>query len=72
MSNCDGVFLIDTEGLFASLNKNEENKRLDFDSKLMLFCLTVSNFVIINTKGNLDSESLKILKSSMERFEVLQ
>lgn len=37
----------------------------------MLFCLAVSDFVIINTKGNLDNQSAQILKSSMDRFEAL-
>ncbi len=47
------------------MNKKDAARRKDFDSKLVLFCLAVSDFVIINTKGNLDSESSKILKSSM-------
>lgn len=71
LPNCDGVFLIDTEGLFATLNKKDATRRKDFDSKLVLFCLAVSDFVLINTKGNLDSESSRILKSSMERFAAL-
>jgi len=31
LPNCDGVFLIDTEGLLATVNKREEAKRTDFD-----------------------------------------
>lgn len=53
------------------VNKRESARRKDFDSKLVLFCLAVSDYVLINTKGNLDNESSKILKSSMERFEAL-
>ncbi len=34
--NCDGIFLIDTEGL-------------------VLFCLAVSDFVLVNTKRNIDN-----------------
>ncbi len=60
---CDGIFLIDTEGLFATLNKKDSERRTNFDSKLVLFCLAVSDFVLINTKGNMDSESTRILKS---------
>jgi len=71
LSNCDGLFLLDTEGLFASLNRKDSARRKDFDIKLVLFCLAVSDFVIINTKGNLDSESSKILQSSMDRFAAL-
>lgn len=55
----------------AIVNKKDEQRRKDFDAKLVLFCLAVSDFVLINTKGNLDNESSKILKSSMERFSAL-
>ena len=55
LPNCDGVFLIDTEGLFATVSKKDAVRRKDFDSKLVLFCLAVSDFVIINTKRDLDS-----------------
>lgn len=69
--NCDGVFLIDTEGLFASLSNTDKRKRLNFDRKLVLFCLAISDIVLINTKGNLDNESIKILKSCKKKFEGL-
>jgi ATPase subunit of ABC transporter with duplicated ATPase domains len=73
LPNCDGVFLLDTEGLFANLNRKDKVKRKkDFDAKLVLFCLAVSNIVIINTKGNLDSESTRILQSSRDRIKALE
>ncbi len=53
--HCDGVFLIDTEGLFAALSDKDKEKRLNFDRKLVLFCLAISDFILINTKGNLDN-----------------
>ena len=53
--NCDGVFLIDTEGLFASLSSTDKRRRLNFDRKLVLFCLAISDIVLINTKGNMDN-----------------
>jgi GTPase Era involved in 16S rRNA processing len=53
--NCDGVFLIDTEGLFASLSDKDKQRRLNFDRKLVLFCLSISDIILINTKGNLDN-----------------
>lgn len=71
LPHCEGIFIIDTEGLFAHTNKKDEARRKDFDAKLVLFCLAVSDIVIINTKGNIDIESSKILKSSMERFSAL-
>ena len=55
----DGIFVIDTEGLFALTNETDENfeDRENFDSKLVLFCLAVSDFVIINVRGNLDQNT---------------
>lgn len=63
-SNCDGIFVIDTEGLFAVTNeKDQENKdRINFDSKLVLFCLAVSDIVVLNVRGNIDSNSAKMMK----------
>ena len=56
--------MIDTEGLFAVTNEKDAQKedRDDFDSKLVLFCLAVSDFVIINVRGNLDHNTEKILR----------
>ena len=55
----DGIFVIDTEGLFALTNETDEKfeDRENFDSKLVLFCLAVSDFVIINVRGNLDQNT---------------
>jgi predicted GTPase len=71
LPNCDGVFLMDTEGLFATVSAKDAIRRKGFDAKLVLFCLAVSDFVIINTKGNLDDGSAKIIKSSFDRFAAL-
>jgi GTPase Era involved in 16S rRNA processing len=51
----DGILILDTEGLFEIVNKKDEKNRRDFDSKLVLFCLTVCDIVIINTKGCIDN-----------------
>ena len=74
ISNFDGVFVIDTEGLFAITNKKDAKKedREDFDSKLVLFCLAVSDFVIINVKGNLDHNTEKILRICYDKLEELR
>ena len=47
-------------------------RKKDFDAKLVLFCLAVSNIVIINTKGNIDIESSRILQSSRDRIKALE
>ena len=62
--NCEGIFVIDTEGLFAITNEKDkqDEERKDFDSKLVLFCLAVSDFVILNVRGNFDQNTEKIVK----------
>ena len=52
--NCESVFLLDVEGLFFTNNNKD-------DLKLILFCLAVSDFVIINTNSNLDSQIINKL-----------
>ena len=69
--NFDGVFVIDTEGLFAVTNEKDAQKedRDGFDSKLVLFCLAVSDIVIINVRGNLDQNTEKILRICYDKLE---
>ena len=52
VKNYDGIFAIDTEGLFSV---SDGKKRENFDSKLVLFCLAISDMVIINVRGNIDN-----------------
>ena len=62
--------MIDTEGLFSITNEKGEayTERQNFDSKLVLFCLAVSDFVIVNARGNLDSNTKKIMKVCKEKL----
>ena len=64
---------MDTEGLFSVTNEKDSEKEVrgDFDSKLVLFCLAVSDFVIINVRGNLDHNTEKILRICYEKLEEL-
>jgi hypothetical protein len=73
LNNCDGIFVIDTEGLFAITNEEdrENEDRKDFDSKLILFCLAVSDIVVVNVKGNFDINTEKMLRICHERLEEL-
>ena len=57
--------MIDTEGLFEMGNNNGQ----DCDTKLVLFCLAVSDLVIINAKRNLDNNTEKILRICCEKLE---
>lgn len=63
-TNSDGIFVIDTEGLFGITNKRdlEDQERKNFDSKLVLFCLAVSDFVIMNVRGNFDANTERIVR----------
>jgi GTPase Era involved in 16S rRNA processing len=59
ITNYNAILVIDTEGLFAVTNEKDDKyvDRQNFDSKLVLFCLAISNFVIINVKGNIDKNT---------------
>ena len=74
LTNCDGILVLDTEGLFALTNlKDQSNSdRKNFDSKLIMFCLAVSDFVIINVCKNYDSNTNSLLKLCNERLEDLE
>ena len=74
IENFEGIFVIDTEGLFALTNEKDysQQDRKDFDSKLVLFCLAVSDFIIINVRGNLDNNTEKILRICYEKLESLR
>ena len=41
-------------------------KQKMFDRKLVLFCLAISDIVLINTKGNLDQNTKDILLSCLD------
>jgi ATPase subunit of ABC transporter with duplicated ATPase domains len=71
LNNCEGIFVIDTEGLFAITNEEdkENEDRRDFDSKLVLFCLAVSDIVVVNVRGNFDLNTEKIVRLCHERLE---
>ncbi len=72
-THCEGVFVIDTEGLFAITNEKDrkDEDRKNFDSKLVLFCLAVSDFVVINVRGNLDQNTERIFRLCHERLDDL-
>ena len=73
ITNCEGIFVIDTEGLFSLTNEQDKSDqdRNDFDSKLVLFCLAVSDFVVLNVRGNIDKNTEKIFRMCNERLEDL-
>ena len=61
LKNCDkydGIFILDTEGL---LSIHHAQSNLDFDRKVTLFILAVSQVVIINVKGEMGGPLLELL-----------
>ncbi|KAL4486817.1 hypothetical protein ABPG72_006649 [Tetrahymena utriculariae] len=57
----DYILVIDSEGLL-SLEKDDP----DYDRKLTLFCLSISQFLIINVKDQLTPEMTRILEICVE------
>ena len=55
VKNNDKLLILDTEGL-GSLDKGNRmtSKQLNFDRLMVLFCLTVSNAMIVTLKGEID------------------
>ena len=73
--NCTNQFLIlDTEGLDAIERGNEKDTYLvNFDRTMVLFCLAVSQVVIINIKGEIGNEMqnlLEICAFSLQKIKV--
>ena len=63
---CGGVLLLDTEGLFGLLNKAENSQRDKFDRKLVLFCLAISDFVLVNFRGDIDKTLSDLLMITLQ------
>ena len=51
-------------------DKDDEDRK-DFDSKLVLFCLAVSDFIVLNVRGNIDKNTEKIFRLCHQRLEDL-
>jgi hypothetical protein len=60
--------------LFAIVNETDERyqDRKDFDHKLILFCLAVSDFVILNVRGNLDENTERIFRLCQQKLDDLK
>ena len=55
----------------ANTTEKDKDRRNNFDTKLILFCLSVSDIVVINTKGNLDRTTSQIVSLCSQRLEIL-
>ena len=70
----DSFLILDTEGLDAIERKNiKDTSMIHFDRTMVLFCLAVSQVVIINVRGDIGSELqnlLQICAFSLNRLKV--
>ena len=70
-----GILILDTEGLFSGSKEatGEANDlRINFDNKLVLFCLTISDIVLINSKGDLDKYMKEALNVCLDSYITLK
>ena len=61
------VLILDSEGLFSIERQDEK-----FDRRLALFCLGVSNFVLINIKGELNTQVKSVLQMTIYNLKQLK
>ena len=66
ISNCNGVLLLDTEGLFANYESKRCKNRKNFDNKLILFLLKTCDVLIMNTRGDVDKNCENILELAFD------
>ena len=65
----DGILVLDTEGL---LSIHHYNTNADFDRKITLFILAVSQIVIINVKGEMQGPLLELLKICIQSLHEIK
>ena len=71
LNNSRNLLILDTEGLNSVESKTDAN--INFDQTMALFCLAVSQIVIINVKGEIGSDLKKLLQVcaySLNRLKV--
>ena len=59
--------ILDSEGLFSLEKDNQQ-----YDKHMVIFCFSVSNFVLINMKGELNVEIEKILEEAIKACSQIQ
>ena len=59
--------ILDSEGLFSLEKDNKE-----YDKHMVIFCFSVSNFVLINMKGELNVEVEEILAEAIKASSEIQ
>ncbi len=68
----DSILLLDTEGLGSTAKTNDDiSGRNEFDRQMVLFCLGVSDVIIINVKGDLDKPMKDILNVCVNSISLL-
>ena len=64
------ILILDSEGIF-SLERNDPK----YDRRLAIFCMSISNILLINIKGELSLEIKKVLQVAiyaLKRLAVVQ
>jgi GTPase Era involved in 16S rRNA processing len=70
-NHSSSILVIDTEGLFAvGKNKNEKDRN-QIDKKIVLFCLAISDYTIVNVRGSVDQHTETILSMCYDKIEGL-
>ncbi|CAF1096641.1 unnamed protein product [Didymodactylos carnosus] len=67
ITGIDYILLIDTEGLLSSAKNDEE-----YDRRLVLFCLSVSHLVIVNTVGEINQIIKRMLALCIDSLKQLE
>ena len=55
-SDVDYLIILDTEGLFSPERKESDRPDSEYDRKIVLFTLLCSDFLIINSSGEMTSQ----------------
>lgn len=61
------LIILDTEGLYSP--KRED---LNYDNKIVMFALLCSDFLIINTKGDMTLKMKELIRISVVNFDYIR
>ena len=66
IKDAEEVLILDSEGLFSIEKNNKKN-----DRNMVIFCFAISNFVLINMRGELDTSVQSILNEAIGASELI-
>ena len=65
--DAEEILILDSEGLFSTERADEK-----YDRRLAIFCFTVSNFLLINIKGELNTNVKEVLQVAVYALKTMQ